>query len=246
MKTYKADLHVHTVLSPCGALEMSPKNIVQKALEEHMDILAITDHNSTRQAELIYELAARVGIKVYFGAEVNTSEEIHCLTFFESIDHINQFQEFLDEHLPEIMNNPETIGHQVVVNEKEEIVYEEPKLLIAGLNADVSTVQKKVHELNGLFIPAHIDRPSNSLISQLGFLPADLNIDGIELSGAADVDKFQLTHSWTRSFPVIRGSDAHHPQQIGQGYTWLTMESTDFKEFEKTLRGIGERKMAVA
>ncbi|MCQ2284884.1 MAG: PHP domain-containing protein, partial [Bacteroidales bacterium] len=44
LNPYKADLHIHTVLSPCGALELSPSNIVRRALERGLDMIAITDH----------------------------------------------------------------------------------------------------------------------------------------------------------------------------------------------------------
>ena len=85
MKKYRADLHIHTVLSPCGDLEMSPVNIVQKAKERSLNILGISDHNSTLHAPLIKKLAAKEGILVLMGAEVTTKEEVHCLCFFEAL-----------------------------------------------------------------------------------------------------------------------------------------------------------------
>jgi hypothetical protein len=38
LKLYKADMHIHTCLSPCGDWGMSPKRIVEKSLEKKLDI----------------------------------------------------------------------------------------------------------------------------------------------------------------------------------------------------------------
>jgi len=57
MKTYRADLHIHSVLSPCGDLDMSPVNIVEEASRKGLDIIGITDHNTTRHTGLVKRLA---------------------------------------------------------------------------------------------------------------------------------------------------------------------------------------------
>jgi len=110
MRSYRADLHVHTVLSPCGDLEMSPANIVMMAARKGVDVLGIADHNSTKHGMLIKKLAEKEGIFVLTGAEVTTKEEIHCLAFFENNDSLEAFQEYLDKHLPDVKNKPDTLG----------------------------------------------------------------------------------------------------------------------------------------
>ena len=40
------DLHIHSTLSPCASLEMSPAAIVRRARELALDVIAVTDHNS--------------------------------------------------------------------------------------------------------------------------------------------------------------------------------------------------------
>ncbi|HOI86451.1 MAG TPA: PHP domain-containing protein [Lentimicrobium sp.] len=190
MKEFRADLHIHTVLSPCGSLEMSPRNIVREALKKKIDIIGITDHNSTRQCRMVALEADKAGLTVYTGVEITTREEVHCLAFFETFDILEQFQEYLDEHLPEIKNDPDRFGYQVVVDENENIVYEEPKLLISGLSNGINQIGEKVRSLNGLFIPAHVNRPKFSLISQLGFIPPDLKADALELSRHTSKEEF--------------------------------------------------------
>ncbi len=245
MKEYKADLHIHTVLSPCGSLEMSPGTIIQEALKKSIDIIGITDHNSTRQCREVSREAQKAGITVYSGVEVTTKEEVHCLAFFETFDILDSFQQYLDLHLPDIMNDTDLFGYQVVVDEAENIVYEEPKLLISAIAQSIDQVEEEVHRLKGIFIPAHINRPKYSLISQLGFVPPDLKADAFELSKHISTEEFLKKFSYLKDRTFIRNSDAHQPDLIGESYTILQMENTDFNEFRQAIAGINGRKVVL-
>ncbi len=243
MQQYRADIHVHTLLSPCGDLEMSPANIVERAAELNIQILGIADHNSTKQAPLVQKLAAARGIFTLCGAEVTTKEETHCLAFFENQHTLAEFQQYLDDHLPDIKNDTKYFGHQVVIDEQEMIVEEIEKLLISALNQSLNQVEKKVHELNGLFIPAHIDRPKYSLISQLGFVPPDLKADAFEISRFTTQKKMLAKFPYLSKFSFIHNSDAHHPDQLGSSFTVFQLEKPDFSEIKMALKGEGGRKV---
>lgn len=143
MKTRYADLHIHTVLSPCGDLEMSPANILRTARQKGLDIIGITDHNSTREAKIIRDAAENTGLFVLAGAEVTTREEVHCLAFFEEDGQLTDFQTYLDTYLPDIPNNPEKFGYQVVADIQDNIIYEEPKLLISAITPGLEEIEKK-------------------------------------------------------------------------------------------------------
>ncbi|MDP2891085.1 MAG: PHP domain-containing protein, partial [Bacteroidota bacterium] len=186
MKSFRTDLHIHTVLSPCGDLEMSPARIVSLAKKRGLDIIGITDHNSTKQCELVRELGKRLGLKVIRGCEMTSREEVHCLGFFEDFDAMNEFQDFLDLHLTIIPNKPSLFGYQAVVDEFDYILEEQANYLGASLDISIEEVEQKVHELSGIFIPAHIDRPRNSLYSQLGFFPPELKVEALQISKLAD------------------------------------------------------------
>jgi len=242
MKKYRADLHMHTVLSPCGDLEMSPVNIVRTAKERGIDILGITDHNSTLHAPLIKDLAAKEGIMVLMGAEVTTKEEVHCLCFFENEQLLAEFQEYLNEHLPKIPNDSDKFGYQVVVNKDEEIIDEVDCLLISGLNQSIEEIEQKVHSLNGLFIPAHINKTMNSIISQLGFLPPDLNVDALEISLHTTKSEFLIKNKYLKNYNFIQSSDAHYIDNIGNAWTNFFMEGLSFEEVRKALRSENDRK----
>ena len=242
MRQYKADMHMHTVLSPCGDLLMSPKNIVEMALSRGLDIIAITDHNSTLMCKIIHDYALPYNITVIPGVEVNTKEEVHCLAYFHNFEQVNEFQIYLDQHLPFVKNNVDYFGHQVVVDANELIIDEIDKLLIAALDVSIDEVCKKVHETGGLFIPAHIDRPKYSIISQLGFIPPDLKVDAVELSRHTTVDDFIKQNPFYSEYAFIQSSDAHFVENIGDPYTVFELEAPTLTEIALALHNIDNRK----
>lgn len=245
MQRFKADLHIHTVLSPCGSLEMSPVNIIRSAIEAGLDIIAITDHNSTRQVSLVKQLGKENGVFVIGGVEVNTAEEVHCLALFDTDDQLAEFQEFIDQRILKIKNRPKYFGYQVVVDRDENIVYEEPWLLINALNSGILEVEQKVHSLNGIFIPAHIDRYFNGIISQLGFIPENLTCDVFELALRAKLSDWENSQKLPPNPAFIRNSDAHRPEDIGKQYSVFEMEEISFREIKKTLRKEESRKVII-
>jgi PHP family Zn ribbon phosphoesterase len=235
----KADLHLHTVLSPCGDLDMSPRAIVLAARQRGIGMIGITDHNSTRQAPVVQEIGEREGVVVLAGAEVTTREEVHCLAFFPTRDALDAFQRFLDERLPDIPNDPVRFGYQVVVDADEQILHEEPRLLLSALDSGIEEVEALVHALGGLFIPAHVDKPRDSLLSQLGFLPPGLACDALELSRHAEPARFLSENPFLHGYPFTRSSDAHYLPDVGSVYTELDLPATPtFSAIREALRAL--------
>lgn len=242
MLSVRADLHLHTVLSPCGDLEMAPANILRIAEEKGLDIIGITDHNSTRQAAFIRQHNPNDHLFILAGAEVTTQEEVHCLAFFSTQEQLDEFQAYLDAHLPPIANSPEKFGYQVAADFNDQIIYEEPRLLISALDQDLEKVRKKVKQLQGIFIPAHIDKARFSILSQLGFIPSDLEYDALEISCHANYQSFLAQRPELRGKPFIQSSDAHYPADIGKVYTVLEIEELSF---EAIRRGINRHTPAI-
>jgi 3',5'-nucleoside bisphosphate phosphatase len=243
MKSFRADLHIHTVLSPCGDLEMSPLNIIKKALETNLDILGVTDHNTTRHAALMQELGQENGVFVLTGAEVTSREEVHCLVFFENDACLKEFQNYLDFYLPEIPNDPGRFGYQPVVDRHENILMQEERMLMSAIDQGIDQLEKKVHELNGLFIPAHVDRERYSLSSQLGFIPPDINADALEISRFTNRERFYREHPSLGKFTLLRSSDAHTPGRIGEIHTEFLLETPSFREIRMALGNLDGRKI---
>jgi PHP family Zn ribbon phosphoesterase len=215
---------------------MSPTRIIHEARKKNIDILGITDHNSTLHCRLMMELGKEEGIFILPGVEINTKEEIHCLAFFENIDLVDEFQIFLNEQLTFVPNQKDLFGQQLVVDRNEAIMHEIDILLITGLNADIYSVVNEVKRLGGIFIPAHIDRPYNSILSQLGFIPPDLQFDALEVSARNKVSAFRIQHPEFADITLITNSDAHHPDFLGRATTNFRIEELSFKEIKMALR----------
>jgi 3',5'-nucleoside bisphosphate phosphatase len=172
---------------------------------------------------------------VLCGAEVNTKEEVHCLAFFEEKDQLNDFQEYLDQNLPVVKNKPALFGDQVWVDAENNILGEEERLLIVGLLRSIDEVAEKVGSIGGIFVPAHVDRPRNSVTSQLGFMPPDLRVTALEISRVAKLNQVLEEYKWLKKYRLITNSDAHVPEDIGAGYSILLMEDLSFKEVKMAL-----------
>lgn len=236
MKTCHADLHIHTILSPCGDLGMSPEVIIRRAREERLDIIGITDHNSTRQCKTVMQLGLNQGILVLGGAEITSKEEVHCLALFGETTSLNKFQEILDASLPDIANDTGKFGYQVVVDSNNNITFTEERLLTSALSLGIDHLREIVATLGGLFIPAHIDRSRFGLLSQLGFIPPDLNPDALEVSARSTTEKFLILHPELRQYRLITASDAHYPNQIGSVFTEMTLEDISFRSVKDWLQ----------
>lgn len=238
MNTYRADLHIHSVLSPCGDLEMSPAKIVERAVEEKLDIIAITDHNSTLHGPVARQIAKKHGIYVLYGAEVTTKEEVHCVCLFDTDSQRLDFQAYIEENIQRIPNNVDYYGYQLVVDEDENVVDEIDYLLISTTTQSIYEVQAKVSALGGIFIPAHIDRPKFSITSQLGFVPPDLKFDALEVSRYSSPKAMLATNPFVTHKRFVRSSDAHFTGDIAKQTTLFTMEKLDFENVRRALNGI--------
>lgn len=211
----RADFHIHSCLSTCGNLEMDPASIVARAKEIGLNAIGLADHNCTLNCPAFAEHCRRAGMYALFGTEVTTAEEGHVLCLFDQLDAAMQFGTVVYDRLMDVPNNPDRFGDQVHVNADDEIESFPEKLLIGATDISIDELGAMVHELGGLFIPAHVDRLSYSIEQQLGFLPPD-NYDAIEIS-ARGLDA--VTGTMYKGYPFITNSDAHMLDQLGKVYT---------------------------
>jgi len=231
-------MHIHSVLSPCGDIEMSPCAIVARAKERGMDIIGLTDHNSTRNADVTRRVGEQVGLHVLMGAEVTTKEEVHCLCFMPTTEKLIEFQAFLDSRVVFYPNDVDRFGYQLVVDEEENVLDQVPHLLINALDLPILELQQKVYAMGGIFIPAHIDRPSYSLSSQLGFVPDKLKVHAMELSWHCKAGGYKFLDDcpWFSDFNFIQSSDAHFIEDIAKIHSVLEMPYFSFENFKNALR----------
>ncbi len=213
------DLHIHSCLSPCGDEEMTPNNIVNMAALCGLDVIALCDHNSCGNCEAVLKAAAKncPNMMVLPGMELETAEEIHVLCLFADLNDALAFEKIVRAARSPIENRPDIYGRQVLRDENDELIGFEPKLLVTAASIPIDSVPALVRKHNGAAIPAHIDRESNSIISNLGFLSPDMDFQTIELSKKLFSPKKAefLEKNRLMRYNVLLDSDAHYLEDIG-------------------------------
>jgi PHP family Zn ribbon phosphoesterase len=236
LRRIKADFHVHTCLSPCSGLDMSPREVVNAALQKGIDLIGICDHNSAENVLAVKKAGRRNGLMVLGGMEVASSEEAHILVFFEDDEDLLNFQEYIYRHLTGT-NDEHSFGLQVIADDEDGVTGFCDRLLIAATSLPAETISAEAHKAKGesLVIAAHVDRESFSIIGQLGFIPPGLDLDAVEISGRMTADALASRFPGCGNYPVVTGSDAHGPGDIGRRFTVLTVEDGSIAEIKKAL-----------
>lgn len=202
------DFHIHSCLSPCGDNDMTPNNIIGMAGILGLDAIAVSDHNSALNLPAICELGEENGILVIPAIEITTAEEVHVLSLFEDLESALHMGEELYKLLPDIKNEPDIFGEQLILDKDDNIKDKVDKLLINAVSLSIEEIFKKVRSYGGVPIPAHIDKSSYSLLSNLGFIPPELELTAIEVKNPPHhlMDKYQF----------ITDSDAHSLETMSE------------------------------
>ena len=245
MQKLKVDLHIHTVLSPCADLEMSPRNIIKAAVDKGINVIGITDHNSTLQYPITQKIAAKHGILVLAGAEVTSREDVHNLVFFETDEKRLVFQQFIEKKQKKIKNDPRKFGYQVLVDENDNILKEINHYLGMALDAGIDEIEEMVHCLGGLYIPAHINRARYSLKSQLGFVPEGIKADALEIFNRTVTNEFLQENTKLSNYTLLKNSDSHYINNVGMFYSTFHVEHASFNEIKLALKREGGRKVEI-
>ncbi len=225
----KADLHMHSVLSPCGSYSMSPSLLFEKAVQNGYKMLSITEHNSLANSSAYASIAQKFGIHFIYGVEIQTDLEVHILAYLPDKDAAQAFDKELYQSLPEIQNKKNFFGDQVLITENEMVLGFENRLLLNSVSWDLQTTFAKVKSYGGLLVASHVDADSFSISSQLGFLPEDLLFDALEVVGdTAPWEKYGL--------PLVKNSDAHYLKDFGKRYTEYQMDEIGFAGLKNALQ----------
>jgi hypothetical protein len=215
---------------------MSPKNITAEVLNKEIDIIAISDHNSAENVRAVAKATRGKPVVMLPGMEVCSSEEVHVLALFDSLDSANSMQSFVYDHLHG-QNDPDLFGIQVIANEVDEVEGFQDKLLIGATDVPIEELVSRIHKFRGLAIASHIDRESFSVIGQLGFIPESLRFDALEISSNISDKEAQVRFSEYRHYSFVRNSDAHALEQIGSQTTSFMLEEPTLSEIAKALKG---------
>ena len=208
MERLFCDLHIHSCLSPCGDALMTPNNIAGMAFIKGLDVIAVCDHNSARNLPAVKAAADGMNVLLLPGMELTTREEAHMLCYFRTVQACMAFGEAIYAHLAPTPNNERFFGRQQVMNERDEEIDVEERLLIGALDLPFEACAARIREAGGLCVPAHINRGSSGVLGALGFLPQGVHYDALEVSPAAP-----LTADVT-GYRLLRSSDAHSMEQM--------------------------------
>lgn len=206
------DFHIHTALSPCGHEDMTPNNIVNMALMNELDAIAITDHNTCENVAAVMKVAEGTGLLVLPGMEVESREEIHVVCLFSALEDVYNMQNTVYSNLPEMRNKAKIFGRQSVIDENDDEVKVLDKLLSFATQLSLEEIVELAQQNNGVAIPAHIDRPSYSVISNLGLIPVNLRVTTLEVSRFASKKEYEEKYP---NYQIIQSSDAHELGFIG-------------------------------
>lgn len=237
MKTLLADFHIHTLLSPCAEIEMTPHHIVMRAAQYGVDAVAITDHNASANAAAAVEAAKNYGVKVFPGMEVECREEAHIVVLFDTLEQLAAWQKIVDANMSGLKNNAERFGAQFIVDDDDNFIAEEERMLLGPLKLPAAEVIQKVNAMGGMAIAAHVDRPSYSLLMQLGFLPSDMGLAAAEISPAGIRElKEQKLKLALGGLNYVTDSDAHMMDSFIKGpKNLITVKSLTVAELKLAL-----------
>lgn len=247
MRIFKADLHIHTKLSPCASEEMNPRAIAEKAKDLGLEIIAICDHNASGNSAAVMEAASPHGIVVIPGIEVETRERIHLIALFPDVERAMNVAADIALGLPDIDARYTThYGEQILLAADGSVRGRETKALAFPARFSLRAAVELIKREEGLAIPAHVERPSFSVYSQLGDIPRDIRFDAIEVS-PANQRPVGLREKFARyGWAMVGSSDSHYLSELGRARSDFMLERPSFEEIRLALHGRQGRSVTLA
>lgn len=230
----KCDLHIHTLLSPCGDDGMLPAMIVEQAKVRNLDVIGITDHNATENIFPVRQAAEKEGLKVLGGMEITSREEVHLLVFVDDKE-LKNLQSIIYDNL-DGKNDENAFGKQLIVDVDGNIIGNNEKLLIGATRLKMEDIVAIVHSMDGIVFASHVDRESYSVIGNLGFIPGNLAFDGVEISPRTTKDAVVCSWKECEKYPIVSFSDAHFLDDIGKTTTVFAVDYISINDIRNSMK----------
>ncbi len=249
LRSYRADLHIHTALSPCASDEMTPPAIVAAAAKAGLDVIAVSDHNTAGNVAAVQQAAkaAGDGLTVLPGMEITSSEEAHVLGLFPDIQAAEGVAAELRALLPKAdADYYAHFGEQSLMDVAGRQTSIDTTALATATPLDVRSAVELIHRSGGLAVAAHVDRKAFSVYSQLGFFPTTAGFDGVEVSRHVANDSTSLKEYASLGLPLVGCSDGHFLEEIGTATTELRLAAPEFSELVLAFAGTQGRSVARA
>lgn len=225
----RADLHIHSCLSPCGDDTMTPFDLVGMSLLNGLDLIALTDHNTAKNCPAAMAAAREYGIGFIPGMEVTTAEDVHCVCLFPTLESALDFDSMLEKRIPPIKNKTEIFGNQIIMSPNgDEKQFD--TLLITATDISIMELPALVREYGGICYPAHVDRESNGLLAVLGLWPEDLDVTAAEV-------RFKVPDVVPKNLKILQASDAHRLESLPEGGFPIDAEEPTFEGIKTYIGG---------
>ena len=222
---YYYDLHIHSCLSPCGDMDMTPNNITGMAAILGLDAIALTDHNTSLNCEATIEAGKRNGVLVIPGMELTTSEDIHAVCLFPDLEKALAWNDYVDKHRIKVRNRAEIYGRQVIMNQNDEETGEIEHLLLPATDISIMNAYNKVKEFGGICYPAHIDRDSLSILSVLGEIDESCGFKTAELADKSKLGALKKMHPILNGMNIVTSSDAHYLENMREAENYIELDA---------------------
>lgn len=220
---FRYDLHLHSCLSPCGSEDMTPYNLVNMAALLGLEIIALTDHNTSGNCRAAMRVGQEAGVAVVPGMELCTSEEIHVVCLFPDIDSAEAFSAYVRTTIPPLANDAEAFGPQIYMDHAGGVLGEEELMLITASGISIDQAPALVREYGGYCYPAHIDRSSFSLLSAFGMIDESMGFRCAEISDRGDLTALQARHPALQDMKILRSSDAHYLENMREAIDTIAL-----------------------
>lgn len=243
MNPYYYDLHIHSCLSPCADNDMTPANIAGMAALNGLNIVALTDHNSTKNCPAFFAAAKKNGLIPVAGMEMTTAEDVHIVCLFPTLEAAMEFDREYTGYRVLYANRPEIFGDQLIMDENDEVIGHEENLL---LNASTLSIEESVTlagKYGAAVFPAHIDRDENGIISALGSLPESPEFSCVEFRDNGNIPAYAEKYNLGEK-KILTDSDAHYLWDIHEAENALMLEDEPYSSSlvrEKLLGWITEK-----
>ncbi len=231
------DMHLHSCLSPCGDDDMTPATIAGMATIIGLQVIALTDHNTCRNCPAFAAAANQYGITAICGMELTTSEEVHVLCYFYTLEEALSFDAYVHEHILPIPNKPDIFGNQNICDENDQVIGTEDILLISATDISISDIPALMEQFHGIMVPAHINKSSTSILSNLGFIPPDSTFVCAEVKNPQDIPMLKKQHPYLQSCKILSSSDAHTLNDIQEPIRFLEVEENSVKAILDMISG---------
>lgn len=231
------DLHIHSCLSPCGDNDMTPANIVGMAAVKNLDVIALTDHNSCKNCPAAMLHGQDYGVTVIPGMELCTAEEVHVVCLFPALEDALRFDAYVYEHMLPVKNKEEIFGSQQIMDEHDEVTGTVENLLISATDISFDNVFSLVSSFHGIAYPAHVDKNSSSILSNLGFVPSDSTFTCAEFHDLKNLHRIQKEHPYFLQCNIISSSDAHYLEDIREPEYQIFSKSRAIKDILEAVQG---------